>query len=345
MHYEKFPEFDNHELVLQFVDKQAEYIGIIALHSEKMGPAVGGTRLMEYPNVSAAVSDALRLSHSMTYKCIWAGVPHGGGKGIIVANSKKIRRGEVLKSYAQHIEKLNGRFYTGEDVGITKFDVRKMLQFSKYFIGKPGLADDPAPYAAKSTFVAMNAAVHNVLGASTISGLRIAIKGVGKVGSALAKICIGAGAEVICADNEMDAMNKLSRAFPDIRVVKPGEIDKVECDVFAPCAYGNDIDESNVDSIKAKIICGGANNQITSPVIAKRLQNRSIVYVPDYIANAGGLIAVVEELRPSGYDQSHVESLIAAIGPRIDALLRAAAEENISPLQIADKIAKEKLTA
>jgi glutamate dehydrogenase/leucine dehydrogenase len=277
----------------------------------------------------------------MTYKCALAGMPHGGGKGVIIGDPKKDKNKTLLKTYARKVDELRGEFYTGEDVGISEEDVQYMLTISPHFIGKRGQAGDPSPFASLSTFYAMEAAVKREFGRAGLQGKRVAIKGVGKVGSELARLLCESGALVYIADADPQAIAKTKSLAPNVEVVNVEQIREAEVDVYAPCALGSEFTSKNCKRVKAKIICGAANNQLTKPSIGNCLYEKGIIYIPDYVANSGGLINVADELNAGGYNYKRVVKRIKAVEKTVEHLFEMSEEVN-EPLNIvADELARE----
>jgi leucine dehydrogenase len=338
---EKLPALDDYKLVVRFSHKPTKLKGFIAIHNENLGHAVGGTRMFPYQSEQVALIDALRLARSMTYKCAIAGVPFGGGKAVIIGDPQKDKTKELIKAYAHVINELKGEFRTGEDVGISEADVQLMLTESKFFIGKSGVAGDPSPYAALSTFYAIQVAIAEHLGKKSLRGLSIAIKGIGKVGGELARLAYKDGARVIVADTRPEAVAALKKELPKIEIVPTSSIHTQAVDVFSPCALGNDITVDNQSAIQAKIICGGANNQLSQPDLGDILYERGVLFIPDYVANAGGLINVVEELMPSGYSRKHVLDSIEHMKKVLTTILLLARQKHKAPSRVADQLAEE----
>ena len=316
--------------------------GFIAIHSTFLGPALGGTRLWNYQDHDEALKDALRLSRAMTYKCAVAGLPFGGGKGVIIYDGTSPIPDEILQAYAQKVSALDGDFYTGEDVGLTEENVQHMMKFSRYFIGKTGQAGDPSKYAAFSTFQSIKLALEEIFGRNEVSGRSFAIKGAGKTGHELAKLIYEEGGKIIISDIDKRAIKKVQGECPEITPVSIQEIMDQKVDVFCPCALGNDITKNNTLALKAKIIAGTANNQLESEDIGDQLYQTGILYVPDYVANAGGLINVADELLPGGYNKSRVMSNINKLKDTFKTILKLSKEQNLSPNRIADRIAEER---
>jgi len=307
--------FDGHAQVLRFQDETSQLQGFVALHRKRGILAIGGTRFFPYADSAAALEDALGLSRAMTAKCIISGLPYGGGKAVIIGDPAKIKKPELLSAYAKVIDSLGGAFRTGEDVGMSEDDVQFLLTKSKYFIGKSDSAGDPSPYAGLSTFLVMKEAVRLHL-KKDLLGTVVAVKGLGKVGSALVGHLVSVGAKVVVADIDTKAVGKIAKKYPTVTIVLPKDIHRSTCDVFAPCAMGDEVRKDNLEEFRAKIICGGANNQLADISLDASLAKKGILFIPDYLANAGGLINVADELEVGGYSKKRVMEKIDKL-PRL----------------------------
>ncbi|MBI3631806.1 MAG: Glu/Leu/Phe/Val dehydrogenase [Candidatus Staskawiczbacteria bacterium] len=339
--FKKLKEFDNHKLVIKIEDKDAGLKGFIAIHNDKLGsPAVGGTRMLPYKSEKDALADVLKLSRAMTYKCAMAKVPYGGAKGVIIGDSKKDKTEKLLKAYAQKINSLKGQFYTGEDVGISQNDVNIMLKASSYFIGKPNLAGDPSPYAALSVFYSIQSAVYCLYKTKSLKDIKIAIKGVGKVGGELVRLLYNTGAIVYVSDIDKISLAKIKIKFPKVKIVDNKKIHTLAVDVYSPCALGDEFSTKNAKKIMAKIICGGANNQLADDKVGDWFFKHNIVYIPDYVANSGGLIDVVDELAEDGYKKNRVLEKINDVKNTVKKILKLSLKNNKSPHRVADEIAE-----
>lgn len=335
------PEFDSHKAIYRFEDGVNNLRGFIAIHNDNLGPATGGTRMFPYVSEDDALRDVLKLSRAMTYKCALAGVRHGGAKGVIIADPESDKNERLLRAYAKMVNELKGKFYTGEDVGLTEDDVQIMLQESKFFIGKRGVAGDPSPFAALSVFYAMETVLNEVMEKGNFFSIKVAIKGIGKVGSELLRLLMRAGAKAVTADIKASVADSIRLKFPQVKIVRPEAIHKQNADIFSPCALGNDITNANVSDIQAQIICGGANNQLESSEVGDLLFKRKIFYVPDYVANAGGLINVVDELEKGGYKRERVLHRIEHLKDTLRTLYLFSQQKNQPPHRIADKLAED----
>jgi leucine dehydrogenase len=302
-------EYDKHLQVIEFFDNDSRLSGYVSLHRKRGPLSIGGTRFFDYRSKSDALNDALRLSRAMTAKCIVSGLPYGGAKAVIIGNPLLIKSKELLSSYANVINELNGTFRTGEDVGMSEDDVQYLLTQSNYFIGKSNVAGDPSPYAALSTFH-MIKEISNIHLNKKVSGITVAVKGLGKVGGTLVDLLAKENTNIIVADIDPLAVQRIKEKYPDVAIVAPDEIHSIESDVYAPCAMGNEIHHKNVHEFNTRIICGAANNQLSDTSVEAKLSLRNILFVPDYLANAGGLIDVADELEVNGFSKERVISRI-----------------------------------
>jgi leucine dehydrogenase len=296
--------------------------------------------MFSYSNNEAALFDVLRLSRAMSYKCAIAGVKAGGGKAVIIGDPKKIKNEALLRSYAEEIKNIQGRFYTGEDVGITESDVQYMLKISPFFIGKSSLAGDPSPYASMSVYFSMQAAANFVWGNNSLKNKKIAIKGVGKVGGGLLDYLVKENADIIISDIDDTRLKEIQSKFPKINICNPQEIHKSQVDIYSPCAMGSEFTEKNMNEIKAKIICGGANNQLLNEDVGDWFFSHNIIYIPDYVSNGGGLINVVDELEQGGYSKNRVIQRIKRTSELVDRILNISKKEGKSPNRIANMMAE-----
>lgn len=330
-------EYDNHAKVVRFRDAQSKLCGFIAIHRERGTLSTGGTRFFPYAGEKNALEDVLRLSRAMTAKCVVAGLPYGGAKAVIIGDPKRDKTAALLDAYARVVDSLSGSFRTGEDVGMTEEDVQFLLDRSKYFNGRSGVAGDPSPYAAESVHAVMRAIVALHLGHGDRSPIHVTVRGVGKVGGALAQRLYEDGCIVAVSDINDKLSHELNERYPGIRVLPNDEAPYGMMDVYAPCALGAEITDDNWGRFKAKIICGGANNQLTSPELAQSLESRNVLYVPDYLANAGGLINVSDELEPDGYHKERVSRRIESLARLARDLYRDSRARNATLSTVVDE--------
>ncbi len=337
---------DGHYGVWYFTDKDCGLRGYVAIHRKyKNKPSIGGTRFFSYRSETEALNDALRLSRAMSYKCVVSGLPYGGGKAVLIGDPRKLKSKALLKSYAKVVAHLNGVFYTGEDVGIEKADVQFMLKHADFFVGKTDQAGDPSPYAAESVFDLILAAIKVEMPDKDLSEISVAVKGLGKVGAALVEKLLKCGVRVVGADVQKDVMLRMKKKFPQMRLVSPSVISKQAVDIYAPCALGNEFTKDSIKNIKAKIICGSANNQLESSTVALMLEKNRILFVPDYLANAGGLINVADELHTRGYDKKRVVKNIALLKNTFNELYNLSKTERKSMYTIAELLTAKKVNA
>ncbi|MEQ8312027.1 MAG: Glu/Leu/Phe/Val dehydrogenase dimerization domain-containing protein [Sphingopyxis sp.] len=326
---------------VRLYDLEAGLDGFIAIHSTTLGPGAGGCRLWSYPDAGRALADAVRLAEGMSYKNALAGLPLGGAKAVLRKPEGPLDRVALFRAFGRAVEKLGGAYVTAEDVGTSVADMQEVAHATRHVAGLPpaeGCAGgDPSPWTAKGVFDAMEVAAAIALGRG-LHGLTVAVQGTGNVGADLCRRLADAGARLIIADVSPVRRDRL-KAVLGAEVVDVSEIASVDADIFAPCALGGVLDRRTVASMKAKLVCGAANNQLANADAAAMLVERGIVYAPDYVVNAGGIINVSAEYL--GETESDVEARVAEIGPRVGALLERAAREGRSPALVADEMAEE----
>ena len=285
----------DHEKVLIGRDEAAGYHGIIAIHSTALGPAVGGTRFWRYASEDEALTDALRLSHGMTYKNALAGLPLGGGKAIILANNGTANREQVLRAHGRFIDTLQGSYITAEDVGTSPEDMEIVRRETPYVAGLLGGSGDPSPKTARGVFRAIQASSKFLRDTDDLAGVTVALQGCGHVGYPLAKMLHDAGAKLIVTDVNTNNSSRVAAEF-GAELVQPDEIFSVQAEVFAPCALGGIINDQTIPELKVMIVAGAANNQLLEERHGEMLRARGILYAPDYVANAGGILNGSTEL-------------------------------------------------
>lgn len=340
MNYESLPDYDNHEVVVAGADATTGLRSFIAIHNTNLGPAAGATRYLEYRSEREAISDILRLSRLMTYKCALAGVPHGGGKGVIISDHRYRKSASLLRAYAKQVQSLNGLFFTGEDVGMTREDVQIMSQETNYVIGKSLQRKEPSYWAALGVFYSIQEALKSYFGSSEVSGRSFAIKGLGKVGYHLCFLLNQHGGRIFAADSNEDRLKDVSNDFPKITPVPTEYIQYLDVDVYSPCALGKDINDKVIANMKCRIICGGANDQLSTKHDGELLHSRGILYVPDYLANAGGLISVITELNGEHYSSSRLEQKVLVIRNNARDVIQQSLAQNCPTSNIADRLAE-----
>lgn len=323
-----------HEQVLVCSDVPSGLSAIIAIHSTKLGPALGGCRMWPYPSFDSALSDVLRLSKGMTYKAAMAGLSLGGGKSVIIGDPRKDRTPARMIAFAKQVALLGGRYIVAEDVGITVSDIDLFRTITPHVAGfseAAGGSGDPSPATALGVFLGMQTCLEEVFGDCSFRSKRIAIQGMGKVGYALAKLLHVANAHLIISDMDPEKVAIGCREFNG-DPVHPHEIYRVDCDLFAPCALGGILNDRTCPALSCKIVAGSANNQLQHAEVAQLLHERGILYAPDYVINAGGLIHVAAN--------DDADTKIKAIYGRLKEVFRLAKTESLLPSEAADKLAE-----
>jgi len=318
---------------------------IIAIHSTLLGPALGGVRCFPFVSEDAALTDVLRLSRAMTYKASAAGLDLGGGKAVIIGDPRTVKTEALLRAYARFVDGLGGRYITAEDVGTTLADMDVIREETRHVGGSSpsdGGSGDPSEMTAYGVFLAVRGAAREAWGDPSLDGRRVAVQGVGKVGSGRAAHLREAGATVVVADVDAGAVSR-ALAAGAAASAQPQEILSVECDVLAPCALGAVLDERTIPGIRARIVCGAANNQLARPDDGRMLADRGILYVPDYVANAGGIVNIFEEFHPDGYDADRARVSVERIEQNVQRVFEAARERGVTTAEAADALAEERL--
>jgi leucine dehydrogenase len=337
------PAFDGHERVVFAQDKAAGLRAIIAIHNTQLGPGVGGCRMYPYASDDEALRDVLRLSRGMTYKSALAGLPFGGGKSVIIGDPRTQKTAQLLAAMAEFIHGLGGQYVAAEDSGIGVADIRLMSRHTPYVSGlQDGGAHggDPSPSTAYGVYLGIRTAVKYRLGSDSLSGLKVAIQGLGNVGYHLAGLLVADGAEVFGADvNEENLLR--ARDAHGVTVVDPDSILGLAVDVVAPCAMGAVLDASRVESLRAGIVAGAANNQLADESQAGLLWDRGILYCPDFLINAGGIIDVYHQRQ--GSDPTVMREHIERIASNLEEILFRSDRDRLSPHLIAEELAEEML--
>ena len=333
-------DFDRHEQVIFGSHGESGLRCIVAVHNTVRGPALGGCRMWDYASDDAALKDVLRLSRGMTYKAAVAGLPFGGGKAVIIGDPHSEKSEALLRAYGRFIDTLGGRYITAEDVGTTVADMDIVRQETGFATGLSGGAGDPSPATALGVYLGIRAAVEHALGRDSLAGIRIAVQGLGSVGYRLCRHLAEAGAELFVSDIRAGAMDKAVRDL-HAQAVDPGEIHGLEVDVFAPCALGEAINDDTLGRLKAPIVAGAANNQLADPRHGPELMRRGVLYAPDYVINAGGLIKVADEV--TGHSPAMVAKKVEGIHQTLRQIFARAKAENAATSVIADKLAEERL--
>lgn len=331
-----------HESIHQFYDPQTGLRAIIAIHSTVLGPAGGGCRMWQYESESEATRDALRLSRGMTYKNAMAGLPMGGGKAVILADPEHPASNDLFRAFGRCVDSLGGRYITAEDVGVSVDNMREIKQVTDFVAGLPptegSAGGDPSPWTADGVFLGLRAALKHKLGSDSLGNLRVAVQGVGKVGYDLCRQLHAAGASLVISDVNEQSLARAQAEF-GAQVVSPEQILFEDVDVLSPCAMGAILDAQSIPDIRATVIGGAANNQLASEQDGQRLFDRGILYAPDYVINAGGIISVSLEY-VGGKTKSEVSAQIALIPGRLTDIFVTADQQQTPTNVIADAMAE-----
>jgi valine dehydrogenase (NAD+) len=335
----------DHEQVVFCRDELSGLRAIIAIHSTALGPALGGTRFHPYPSEEDALADVLDLSRAMSYKNALAGLDHGGGKAVILADPTRDKTEAMLRAYGRFVQSLGGRYITACDVGTYVEDMDVVARESEFVTGRSvahGGAGDSSILTAFGVFQGMRAAAEHVWGAPTLSGRRVGVAGVGKVGRLLVDHLLADGAEVIVTDVSEWALERIRAAHPEVAVAPTTEaLVREPLDVYAPCALGSALDDPTVTVLSAKIACGGANNQLEHPGVEKLLDERGILYAPDYVVNSGGVIQVADEIE--GFDFERAKTRVARIFDTTREIFKLAEQDGVPPAVAADHLAERRM--
>lgn len=338
----------SHEQVAFCHDEQTGLRAIIALYSTALGPGLGGTRFQPYESEDAALCDALRLSRAMAYKNALAGLDHGGGKAVIIGDPRTAKTDALLRAYGRFVESLGGRYITACDAGTYVADMDIVGETTRFATGRSeanGGAGDSSVLTAYGVFQGMRACAEHVWGEPTLHGRTVGVVGVGKVGRLLTGQLLADGAHVVVTDVDEAAVAALLAVHPQVEeTASAAELAARDLDVFAPCALGGALEESVVEALRARVVCGGANNQLVTGGprgTAARLRERGITYAPDFLVNAGGVIQVADER--NGFDFAQARARVAGIFEATGRVLRTAAELGITPAEAADRIAEERI--
>ncbi|MFF9898530.1 MULTISPECIES: Glu/Leu/Phe/Val dehydrogenase dimerization domain-containing protein [Streptomyces] len=339
-------EQGGHEQVVLCQDRASGLKAVIAIHSTALGPALGGTRFYPYATEEAAVADALNLARGMSYKNAMAGLDHGGGKAVIIGDPEKIKSEELLLAYGRFVASLGGRYVTACDVGTYVADMDVVARENRWTTGRSpenGGAGDSSVLTAFGVFQGMRASAQHLWGAPTLRGRTVGVAGVGKVGHILVEHLLEDGAEVVITDVREDSVRRITDKHPKVTAVADTEtlIRLPELDVYAPCALGGALNDDTVPVVTAKVVCGAANNQLAHPGVEKDLADRGILYAPDYVVNAGGVIQVADELH--GFDFDRCKAKAAKIYDTTLAIFARAKTDGIPPAAAADRIAEQRI--
>jgi leucine dehydrogenase len=338
-----YPDFDEHELVHFVTDRASGLRAVIAVHSTHLGPGAGGVRFWHYARSEDAVRDALRLSRGMSFKNAMAGLALGGGKAVILADEDRTKTPEMLAAYGRAVDRLGGAYVTAEDVGVTVDDLVAVSRETRFVSGLPVAAGaaggDPGPYTSYGVYLGVKAAVKRKLGKDSLAGLHIAIQGAGSVAGGLARHAARDGAKISIADIDAARAQWLAGEVGGT-VVDPGEIMTIEADVLSPNALGAILTAESIAALNVPIVAGGANNQLATPAEGDLIDRRGILYTPDYVINAGGIINVASEYLGGG-DENAVNARIEQIPARLEAIWDESEASGRNPAAVADAMARK----
>lgn len=341
--FELIEKHGDHEEVVFCYNKEVGLKAIIAVHNTSLGPSLGGTRMWSYRSEQEALIDVLRLSRGMTYKAAAAGLNLGGGKAVIIGDPKKNKTEALFRAFGTYINSLNGRYITAEDVGTTVKDMEYIFMETSWVTGIPksmGGSGDPSPYTAHGVLYGIKACVQERFGHDSLEGVRVAVQGLGNVGSHLTEFLVKEKAVVTVADIDRDKVRYVCDKW-NVQSVSPEEIAALECDVFAPCALGAVINDHSVESLNCQIVAGGANNQLAESRQGDSLKNRGILYAPDYVINAGGLMNVFVELE--GYSTQRALRKTKRVFDNLMEVFEISKREGISTHKAADQLAENRM--
>ena len=337
----------SHEQVVFCQDEASGLRAIIAIYSTALGPSLGGTRFYPYESEDEALADVLNLSKAMAYKNALAGLDLGGGKAVIIGDPDADKSEELLRAYGRFVQSLNGRYYTACDVGTYSEDMDVIARETRFVTGRTeanGGAGDSSVLTAYGVYQGMRAAAENLWGAPTLRGRRVGVEGVGKVGHRLVEHLLDDGAEVVICDVSEAAVERVRARRPEVEVVDDADaLVRADLDVYAPCALGGSLNDDTVQTLRAKIVCGAANNQLAHPGVEKQLADRGILYAPDYVVNAGGVIQVADEI--AGFDFERAKAKATKIFDTTRRIFALAAEEGVPPAVAADRLAERRMAA
>jgi leucine dehydrogenase len=345
--FDLLQEIEDHgaEQVALCADERTGLRAIVAIHSTALGPALGGTRFWPYGSEREALVDVLRLAHGMTYKHAVCGNELGGGKAVIIGDPRTLRTDELIRAYARFVDRLGGRYLTAEDVGTTQADMDLIRTVTPHVTGvseRLGGSGDPSPATAWGLLHAMHAVAERVWGDASLADRHVTISGVGKVGADVARHLARVGARVTVADARADVASAVAAEI-GATVVDAELAHTVDCDVFSPCALGAVLNKQTIPELRCAAVCGCANNQLAADEDGERLAERGVLYAPDYVVNAGGVINIAQEAAPGGYDHERAWARITSIHDTLTRVFALADHDNVTPAVAADHLAESRL--
>jgi leucine dehydrogenase len=337
----------DHEQVVFCNDNATGLRSIIAIHNTTLGPALGGTRMWAYANESDALTDVLRLSRGMTYKAAVTGLNLGGGKAVIIGDARKDKNEAMMRRFGKFVDSLGGKYITAEDVGISTKDMEYVHMETKHVSGIPpalGGSGDPSPVTARGVYMGMKAAAKEMWGSDSLAGKRVAVQGVGHVGSVLVDFLVKEEAKVWICDIYEDRLAAVKKAHASVEIISGEELFDLDMDIYAPCALGATVNDETLSRLKCAVICGAANNQLADETVhGKIVMEKGIVYAPDYVVNAGGLINVYSEV--VGFGRDYALTLADKIYDNTAAVFALARAEKIPTYMAANRMAEQRIAA
>lgn len=341
--FEVISKHGGHEQVVFCHDPSVGLKAIIAIHNTSLGPALGGTRMWNYKSEDEALVDVLRLSKGMTYKAAAAGLNLGGGKAVIIGDPKSQKSEGLFRAFGQFVNSLNGRYITAEDVGTSVTDMEYIFMESQWVTGiskEFGGSGDPSPYTAHGVLMGIKASAMEKFGSDSLKGKRVAVQGLGNVGSNLVRYLVEEGAKVVVADIDQQRVKNHVEKY-GVESVSPEQILFTDCDILAPCALGAVVNDQTIKQLKCKVVCGGANNQLAEPKHGDQLRELGILYAPDYVVNAGGLMNVFVELE--GYSSDRAFDKTRKVYDNVMNVFRIAKRDGVGTHVAADRLAEERI--
>ena len=341
----EYMENYGHEQFSVYTDPDVGLRAFIAIHDTTLGPALGGVRVWPYATEDEAVMDALRLGRAMTYKSAAAGLPFGGGKAVIMANPRQDKTEALMRSFGRFVNTLGGRYLTTGDVGTSSVDLEWIAQETEYVTGLPlsrGGSGDTSQMTGYGIFQGMKACSKEVWGSDSLEGRKIALQGLGHVAEALIRYLLEEKVRLVATDINEDALERAGKQAGNIEIVAPHEIYDIECDIFSPCALGGVLNNDTIPRLKCKVVCGGANNQLLAEEDGDALKSRGILYAPDYIVNAGGVINISFEVG-SSYSEAAAMEKTARIYNTMQQTISTANSQKITTVQAANHLAENRI--
>jgi len=335
----------DYENLFMCQDKALDFKAVIAIHDTTLGPATGGCRMWQYDHEMDAIEDALRLARGMTYKYAAAGVNLGGGKAVIIGDPKRKDREPIFRVFGKFINRLGGKYITGEDVGTTLRDMEYIRMETEYVVTLPtylGGAGDIAPMTALGVICAMHACCKRFYGSDSLKGKIVTVQGLGAVGRNVVEQLHGLGAKLVVTDIDPDKVESMVQRF-QVETIDPERIYDLDCDIFCPCALGAIINDNTLARLKCKIICGSANNQLKEERHGEILEQKGMVYAPDYIANAGGTIYDTDRLGVGGVSHERGREKVSRIYQNMERVFEIADRDRIPTSLAADRLAEERI--